>query len=261
MDQDLTREEKDWLRRFLNSLDYRSRAMFWHLWQKGHAELEELRIAANLATDMEALMHVKDVLNPKACEFFGQPVLVFHRSKVNPQTGEKVLFNWWLELDPFSPGEQQAPIVDLFENGNTIMVVAEVPEIRIDSAELNYKNGILTVRLQLAELERPHEKRLDAGSVPGPGGKEKGPGTGCGAGQREDIPADIFDDGESLLVILDLPAVEESSIQVSLSGCGLRIVACSQGRDLEGQIHLPCPVIKIRQQTYRNGVLNIELEK
>ncbi|MHB8126377.1 MAG: hypothetical protein ACYDEJ_12200 [Desulfitobacteriaceae bacterium] len=153
MYKDVTCEKNDLLLRFLKGLDNRSKAIFWHLWFKRHAELAELRNVAAMKSDMDALVHIKEMLNPRAQDFLGRAILVFHRSKFDPQTGEKVLFNWWLDFDIVSARERKNQIIDLFQDDKSVMMVAEVPQILVDSAEINYRNGILTLRLQQANPE------------------------------------------------------------------------------------------------------------
>ena len=282
---------------FLKCLDNRSRAMFWYLWIKGHAGLAELRAVADLENDMDALMHIRKVLNPRAQEYLGRPALVFHRLRLNRETGEQVLFNWWLGIDALSAGERKEPIVDLFEDTGTFTVVAEAPGIEACRAEIGYKNGILTVRLPKIQQNeqptaenaagsgalqerpgqagskaqyRPEETRRSRGEQPEAlasfiartlAGEDGIITEGRESGKREGPPADIFDEGEYLVVILDLPGAEDGSIQVELSGNGLRVLLHSHGRDLQHRVDLPCPVRQVRRQRYSNGILEIELEK
>jgi HSP20 family molecular chaperone IbpA len=239
MEKDVTCEENDMLLRFLNGLDNRSKAMFWHFWLKRHAELAELRDAATLESDMDALMHIKEILNPRAQDFFSEEILVFHRSKFDPETGEKVLFHWWLDLDLLSTRERKNQIIDLFQDDKSVMLVAEVPDILVDSAEINFCNGILTVRLQQANPEtRPGLPSVSPNS-----------------------PADIFDEGDRLVVIMDLPEAEEISIQITLSGYALLILTSGRGGKLRRQVALPCSVKRVWQQNYHNGILQVELVK
>jgi HSP20 family molecular chaperone IbpA len=255
--------------------------MFWHLWQKGYAELAELRNIAGFENDMNALMHITGVLNPYAQEFFDQPALVFHRLRLNPKTGEKVLFNWWLGIDALSDCECKEPIVDLFENDKTVTLAAELPGITVCSPEINYINGILTV--QLPKIQQKQEKLQEKDDVPQKSVNSKShrpqrqmlPPFGnrasakkdgsvmkvSGADNWEESPADIFDEDGCLVVILDIYGAMEESIQVNLFEYGLLTVAYRRDRELRRQVDLPCPVKRVRQQNYRNGILKIELEK
>lgn len=282
---------------FLKGLDNRSKAVFWYLWIKGHAELAEIREVAEFESDMDALRHIRKVLNPCAQEYLGQPALVFHRLRLNRETGQHVLFNWWLGIDSLSADGRKEPIVDLFEDAGTFTVVAEAPGIETCRAEIGYRNGILTVRLpKIQQNEQPtaenvagsgalQERLRQADPKPQHRPKEetrKSRGQAetlasfmarklaeengiiakeHGSGKREDPPVDIFDEGNYLVVILDLPGAEGGSIQLELSGNGLRVLLHSHGRDLQHRVELPCPVRQVRRQSYHNGILEIELEK
>lgn len=282
---------------FLKGLDNRSRAMFWYLWIKGHAELAELRDVAEFENDMDALRHIRKVLNPRAQEYLGKPAIVFHRLRLNRETGEQVLFNWWLGINALSAGGRKEPIVDLFEDAETVTVVAEAPGIEACRAEIGYRNGILTVRLpKIQQNEEPmvdvaagsgalqerlrqagpkaqhclNETRRSCGDQPEALAsfiartlaEEEGIFTGGhGSDGWEGPAADIFDEGGCLVVILDMPGAEAGSIQVNLSGHGLQVLVSSRGRELQHQVDLPCSVRQVKRQSYRNGILEIELEK
>ncbi|ACA59994.1 hypothetical protein Daud_1488 [Candidatus Desulforudis audaxviator MP104C] len=337
--QNIIYEEDSRLHRFLRSLDDRSRAMFWHLLMRRHAELAELRDAAGLESDMDTLIHIREVLNPRAKAFFGQPVFVFHRLRQDPETGERVFFSWWIESDALPADKQKEPLVDLFENAGSFTLVADVPGILAYSADVSYKNGILTLKLpkirQKREVdmfyERDHKRKEKqpekhdalkgpAGSalrslgevIPGLGriieglaGSEafqerlrqadreiehrlrKAPGRtrgvqpevsasfsartlaeehesitkAPGSGEWEEPPADIFDEGDHLLVILEMPGIEESSIRVDISGNVVSVQAQSRCMELRRQVDLPCSAKQVRQQSYRNGILELKLER
>lgn len=147
MDNDVACEQNDRLLRFLDGLDRRSKAMFWHLWFNKRAELSELRDVAAMESDMDTLLHIKEILNSRARDFLRKEIVVFHPSKFDLETGEKVMFNWWLELDMIYARKRKSQIIDFFQDDQTIMLVAEVPEILVESAEINYRNGILTIEL------------------------------------------------------------------------------------------------------------------
>jgi len=292
MDNDINFEQNDEFYCFLKGLDNRSRAMFWCLLMKGHAELAELRDIAGFENDMDALMHIKDVFNPSAQDFFGRPALIFHSLRVNPQTGEKVLFNWWLDVDVLPAGVRKEPVVDLFEDARTVTVVAEVADILASSAEINYKNGILTIKLtkiqqkqeklsekhdiskeprdfgdELRKADFKVQERLRVASrqanrpQPKPTKPDISTMKVAGTVDVEDLPTDIFDEGDCLVVILEIPEADEGNMQVDLLMDEILILTDSYGRELRQRVDLPCSVKRIKQRNYRNGILKIELEK
>ena len=45
---------------------------------------------------MHVLLRIRDTINPVAERIIGNPLLLFERSKIDPDTGEQVLFRWWM---------------------------------------------------------------------------------------------------------------------------------------------------------------------
>lgn len=78
---------------------------------------------------------------------------------------------------------------------------------------------------------------------------------------REPV-ADVLDEGEELLVIVELPGVEEQAIQVAVRGDVLEVSASNQGRRYYKEVLLPATVDSASLTTsYRNGILEIRGRK
>jgi HSP20 family protein len=77
---------------------------------------------------------------------------------------------------------------------------------------------------------------------------------------REPI-VDIFDEAERLQVIVELPGVEENDITVTLHGNALNIDAGKGDRRYHKVIDLDIPVEGEPKSQYKNGILEINLEK
>ena len=141
---------KEDLAQLLGVLDEKSRAILWHLWWHRHAEISELRELIDALDDFEILQRLKETINEKAQRLWGKPIVGFEQSKIDPLSGDKVLFSWWFldeENIPISGGDR--PLVDVFNEKDGIAVIAQLPTA-VDPAqyELWYKNGILKVRLR-----------------------------------------------------------------------------------------------------------------
>jgi hypothetical protein len=141
-----TRKE---LTQLIQILDEKSRAILWHLWWHRHADISELRELIDAASDFEVLYRLKEVINEQALRLWGRPVVSFEQARVDSFSGEKILFNWWFldeENVPISDGNK--PLVDLFNEKDSISIIAQVPT-SVDPAqhEVLYKNGILKVGL------------------------------------------------------------------------------------------------------------------
>jgi hypothetical protein len=143
-------KNKEDLTRLLEVLDEKSRALLWHLWWHRHAEISELRDIIDAPSDFDVLHRLKEVINGKAQQLWGKPIVSFEQSKIDPVSGEKVLFSWWL-LDegniPLSNGDK--PLVDVFNERDGVTVIAQLPtSVDLDHTDMQFKNGILRVRLK-----------------------------------------------------------------------------------------------------------------
>jgi HSP20 family molecular chaperone IbpA len=78
--------------------------------------------------------------------------------------------------------------------------------------------------------------------------------------QRE-VVAEVFDEGDRIKVIAEMPGVTEKAIHVDVEGDRLVVSARSQTRRYREEIRLPCPVASAVDVTYRNGVMQAILNK
>ncbi|MGD1118313.1 MAG: Hsp20/alpha crystallin family protein [Dehalococcoidales bacterium] len=76
-----------------------------------------------------------------------------------------------------------------------------------------------------------------------------------------DVNADIFDEGDNLVIIAELPGVDEKDIKIAVKENRLKLFARSQSRQYNREIVLPCSVKEKPGLTYKNGILKISLEK
>jgi HSP20 family molecular chaperone IbpA len=142
-----TRKE---LTRLLQVLDEKSRAILWHLWWRRHADISELRELIETASDFEVLYRLKDVINEQALKLWGRPAVGFEQSRIDSLSGEKILFSWWfLDEEDISVSDETKPLVDMFNEKESISIIAQVPA-SVDPAHLEVciKNGILKVGLE-----------------------------------------------------------------------------------------------------------------
>jgi len=78
---------------------------------------------------------------------------------------------------------------------------------------------------------------------------------------QKDVITDTFDEGDRLVVIAELPGVDEKDIAVEVKGERLVLSARSQSRQYQKEIELPCTVKDSPSLTYKNGILRISLKK
>jgi HSP20 family protein len=78
---------------------------------------------------------------------------------------------------------------------------------------------------------------------------------------REPI-VDVFDEGERLVVIAELPGVEENDIHLEVKDDILDLTAEAKDRKYSKEVLLPSPVdAKSMETSYKNGILEIRLRK
>lgn len=83
-----------------------------------------------------------------------------------------------------------------------------------------------------------------------------------GAGFGEDAHFAMYDEGDSVRVIGDLPGVDKTDIDVKCDGRNLTIHAASDRREYEDRLSLPARVDEhTASATFNNGVLEIELDR
>ncbi len=78
---------------------------------------------------------------------------------------------------------------------------------------------------------------------------------------QRDVITDTFDEGDCLVIIAELPGVDEKDIKVEVNDDQLVLSAKSQGRQYRKEVELPCMVKDKPGLTYKNGILRIRLEK
>ncbi|MDI6885351.1 MAG: hypothetical protein QMD22_03205 [archaeon] len=136
-------------RNLMEGLDDKSKAILWYLYQKRHADIEELSEAVRMS-HYEVLSRLKEVIIPESERIMGKPIVKFEESKIDRVSGEKVLFSWWVTDD--------APVitnnVELFEEEDRIVIIADLPGLRLPNhidVSANYKNGVLEVVIKKEE--------------------------------------------------------------------------------------------------------------
>lgn len=154
--------------RLMQELDPQSGGILGCLWENGHATIDELAEVIAAPTHMDVLLRIKGVINPTAERIAGSPILAFHRSRVDPLTGEKVLFSWWVIAPArVARGAGTRLLADVFDEGDRINVVAELAGVREEDIVLKVAKDRLTLSVQgfeevyREEIVLPAEVRID----------------------------------------------------------------------------------------------------
>ena len=173
-----TSKRSENLHQLTASVDFKSQLIIDFFLKNRYTGIRKLADLIEADSDMEVLMRVREVINPKAEEILGFPLLNFKRFKIDLLTGEKIFFSWWLadELKYFVEEE----MLDVFYENDQIRVISCLPphlhdvavEVRYDFLILSGKdyhkeipllysvrddiektlnNGVLDVRLKILE--------------------------------------------------------------------------------------------------------------
>lgn len=145
-------EETDFSR-FMGSLDERSREIVWYFLRNRHAGIRELATLINAETDQDVLTRVRDVINSKADEILGKPLLNFEESKIDPVTGDKILFNWWLRED--TPLPTPEGLLDVFDEGDSLVVITELPGVSEKDIKIDVKDDMLSISAKDYQKKTP----------------------------------------------------------------------------------------------------------
>ena len=78
---------------------------------------------------------------------------------------------------------------------------------------------------------------------------------------RREVIADVFDEGDYLKVIAELPGIDEKDLKARVKGNQLVISAQAAGRQYYKEIELPCLVKEELNLSYKNGILQVTMKK
>jgi HSP20 family molecular chaperone IbpA len=148
-------------------VDGGSARMLWHLWKNRHHRLDELREVLGESSHMAVLARIREVINPAAVRLLGRPILVFERSRTDPETGERVLHSWWLNDEPAIEATGNGHFVDVFDEGDHFLVILELMGAREEDIQVEARDGRLSVAVNTAENRCYEETPLPAGAEAG----------------------------------------------------------------------------------------------
>ncbi len=155
------------LREMAAQLDADGQALLWFLWEKGHARITELARVIDAPTHMHVLLLIKETLNPLAEKVVGCPILAFERVRQDPETGEEILFSWWMlgKREKFVSMERR--FLEVFDEDSLVRIIMEVKGLEPGDIHLDLDDDRLTVRshkvgVSLREIiQLPHPVTLD----------------------------------------------------------------------------------------------------
>jgi hypothetical protein len=153
----------------MKALDEKCRQIITCLLRERHAGIRKLADLIYASSDMEVLIRIREVINQKAREILGKPIITFERSKIDPLTGEKIVFSWWLK-EELMDGVCDNGLLDIIDEENFLRVIACLPpqegnvkvEVREDFLVISGKEYCREVPL-FYPVEKMVEKTINNG--------------------------------------------------------------------------------------------------
>jgi HSP20 family molecular chaperone IbpA len=127
----------------IRAVDEKSRFIIKYLLKERHAGISELTNLTCASSDMEVLMRIREIINPKAREVIGQPIIAFEQSKIDPLTGEKIVFSWWM-TEELANSASDDELVDVMDEKNLLRVIASLPP-QEENVEVKVENSLLII--------------------------------------------------------------------------------------------------------------------
>jgi len=103
-------------------LDPTSRLILDYFLKNKSAGIRELSDLIRAESDHEVLMVIREVINAQAQEILGYPLLQFKRSYIDPMTGSKLLFRWWISEEVMELYEDVA-LIDIYKENDELQVI------------------------------------------------------------------------------------------------------------------------------------------
>jgi len=139
----LLKVDRETLDKIVTELDADSKGILMCLYEKRHVRIDTLAKLIEAPTHMDILLKIREIINPTAEKIIGYPILSFESSKVDRETGEKVLFSWWLTGQ--SHQEKEKPLLDIFDENAELIVYLELLGIKEDKLQLRVENNKLII--------------------------------------------------------------------------------------------------------------------
>lgn len=139
----LLKVDRETLNKIVTELDADSKGILWFLYENRHARIDTLAKLIEAPTHMDILLKIREIINPTAEKIIGYPILSFESSKVDLETGEKVLFSWWIAGQPHK--EREEPLLDIFDEDAELIVYLELLGIKEDKLRLSVANNKLII--------------------------------------------------------------------------------------------------------------------
>ncbi len=158
-ERSLLKVDENGIRQVLEQLDSESQEILAHLWQKGHANIDELGSLCPALNHMEILSKIREVINPTAERLLGCSLLTFEWSKKDDQTGKIVTYSWWVIGKTQSKEEIKKPAVDIFDEEDYLSIIMELPGVKVEDTLFKLENKKITI--SASSINKKYHEEID----------------------------------------------------------------------------------------------------
>lgn len=138
--------DEEAIHRVAEAIDPESRNILWYIWQNRHATIDELADLIGAPNHMDVLLKIRDRINPVAEGITGFSILAFEPSRFDVVTGGRILSSWWISGADLVPGGRKGePLLDIFDEANHVIVIAELPGVQEEDIVLKVEKNRLTI--------------------------------------------------------------------------------------------------------------------
>jgi HSP20 family molecular chaperone IbpA len=153
---DLRQVNQETVNMIVSELDPESKAIVNYVWQNKYATIDELATLGDSSNHMHILLKIKEIINPLAERIMGYPLLVFEKSKIDPENGRKILFSWWT-IGGEKENLKREKLMDLFNEEDHLRIIMELYGANQENIHLKVNNNKLIVFINSPEKKYREE--------------------------------------------------------------------------------------------------------
>ena len=157
-ERSLLRVNEEAIDKIAKELDAKSRDILIYLWQNKYARIEQLAELIDAPSHMDVLMRIKEQINPTAEGIIGNSILSFEKSKFDPETGQKVLFSWWI-VGKRERKEERQVLSDIFDEGDYLNIIMELPGVKAEDILCKLEDKKITI--SASSINKKYHQEID----------------------------------------------------------------------------------------------------
>ena len=157
----LTVNEED-IDKIMMEVDRESQEILSYLWQKKHANIDELASLYDASNHMDILFKIREVINPTAERLLGYSILSFEQAKKDERTGKIVTFSWWILGRRELEVKREKLIFDIFDEEDYLAVITELSGVREEDISIGVREQNLCICINSQNSNHEEEIFLPA---------------------------------------------------------------------------------------------------